>query len=140
MSNSKVFVRFSMPGGRGWIKGTSKAKFRADWIEILTFRYMPQQVGGLYSTASKISGPVYAWITYKDEEVTPYIMKYEISQRMIDSISIEYVKDNGDIFSGFSLSNALIDSMVADRSVKGLFELGLTAKKIEFLRPSHLLR
>lgn len=85
----RSFIRFSAPGASGYIPGTSKYKYRHDWIDIEWFAVLkPRWYGRV---------PEYVDFSHIVEKKTSkYLKAFATSGTMIDTVIIESAEIDGD--------------------------------------------
>jgi len=103
----KLYVRFSAPGGQGYIPGTSKNKFRNDWIEAPSFS---MSFNSYNKTIDSVSFP------HQHDKTSERLQNFAVNGVKIDKVIIERVNDDGVVSDRVVMEGALIDSFTQSRN------------------------
>jgi type VI protein secretion system component Hcp len=129
---SFYFVRFSKPGGLGFIPGNSKIKFRSDWIEVESLSW---GMRGRSTGAATRSSPDPVVFTRPVDSLSPTFMKLSVIGQSIDQIVFEMAKDDNTLQLRVTLTDTEISgyhSLNNTGAPQAMEAVEITYVKIEF--------
>ncbi len=104
----KIYVRFSAPGGKGYIPGTSKDKYRDNWIDVPEI--------AVHSTPSEGQARVgEIHVAHQHDKTSERFQSFAVNGVGIDKVIIEGIDDNGILFFRATMERASIISFNQSR-------------------------
>lgn len=115
-----MYIRFSEPGRPGYIPGTSKDKYRSDWIDVPGFSVSGNDTRRVATSVS---------FSHEHDKTSDRFQNFAVNDVTIEKIVVENVADDGGLIFRVVMGGAYVDSF--NQSRKGHETIVLAAIKID---------
>lgn len=109
----KAYIRFSTPGGQGYIAGTSADKFRQDWINLLSFSFPDAPGGSAVIPSSPALPALYLSLRLVKavDRASETLYARATNGQWTDKVVLEQLTDDGALFFQVEFRHVNVDNV-----------------------------